>query len=158
MCINNIKFIIKTRYITQPETTVHKRPHTWRSQLHLNATYTVQVAWKTKAIMFDCPNHFTFINCLIQSGATWWKTICFPLFVKPSCFLILVQILWKISYTKNILLFKDMFDMSTVLLQNAFEMSSFTDASCLRDFLPWSLPHVLTIWWTLAHYWLRSFH
>jgi len=46
---------------------------------------------------------FTFVNCFIQSGATWWNTTHFTLlkvcFLKPSDFVTLVQILWKIDCT-----------------------------------------------------------
>jgi len=45
-------------------------------------------------------------------------------FRKPSCFLTAVQTLWKIDCKNVILSFKDMFDVLTVLLQNAFEMTS----------------------------------
>jgi len=67
--------------------------------------------------------------------ATWWKTTTrFSLiktkigFTKP-CFLTLVHTVWKIDCTKIIHSFKDMFDVSHIVLQNTFETSPPTDAS-----------------------------
>jgi len=58
-------------------------------------------------------------------------------FLKPSCFLTSVQRLWKIDCTYIILSFKDIYDVSAILPQNAFDTTlSFTDAWRLQDFLP----------------------
>jgi len=79
-----------------------------------------------------CPEHvcaFTFIKCFIQSGVTLIK-ITKPAFLSllDSGFQALVQTLRNINCKDIILSFKTMFDVSTVLLQNACEtMSPFTD-------------------------------
>ena len=57
-----------------------------------------------------------------------------PLFKTKSCCLkrcfLTVQTLWQIDISNIVLLLKDLFDVSAVLLQNAFETTSpFTDAS-----------------------------
>jgi len=57
-------------------------------------------------VVLNMTIEFTFINCLTQSSATWWKkTTHFPLFttkcssLKSSCFLASVQMLRKIDCT-----------------------------------------------------------
>lgn len=43
-------------------------------------------------------------------------------FLKPSCFLTLVETLWNINCTNIIVTFKHLLDVSAILLQNAFEI------------------------------------
>jgi len=82
-----------------------------------------------------------FYQHVMQNGNTWSKTttrsplLIYPGFLKPSCSLTSVPTVWKIDCTFIIFSFKDMFDVSAVLQQKAFEtLSPFTDAWRLRDF------------------------
>ena len=61
------------------------------------------------------------INCFTQSGATWWKATHFPLLKIKKMPRNFSPNIIKIDCTDIIVSFKDMFDVSAVLLQNAFE-------------------------------------
>ena len=78
------------------------------------------------AVLFWTHYVNTMIKFVTHSGATWWQTTRFTLMknksgccLKPGCFLISVQTFWKIDCTNITLSFKDIFDVSTVVLQNA---------------------------------------
>jgi len=66
--------------------------------------------------------NFTFINCVILSGVTWWKTTLsliksgFYIFLLPDFRTNIINI----DYANTSLSFKDMLGVSAVLLQKAF--------------------------------------
>jgi len=87
-------------------------------------------------VVLNMPVNFTFINFLIQGGATWWKTATrFALNKTKSSFLSLLTS-WlqskhnkKVDCTNIILSVNNTSHVSAILLQNAVETTSpFTDA------------------------------